>query len=74
MPGMPYYVHQAETPHTPNQMNFWTADRCKTLSTEILLDNLNDFLKQAQNTKNAATRGRNLEVASMINAEVASRA
>tara|TARA_Y100000310_G_scaffold284239_1_gene306901 strand:- start:45 stop:212 length:168 start_codon:yes stop_codon:yes gene_type:complete len=55
-------------------MNFWTADRCKTLSTEILLDNLNDFLKQAQNTKNAATRGRNLEVASMINAEVASRA
>ena len=54
-------------------MNFWTAKRCKTLSTSILLDNLGGFLKQAQNTKNPHTRARSLQLATMINAEISAR-
>ena len=54
-------------------MNFWTAARCKTLSTELLLDNLNDFLVQAQSTKNSKTRANKLHVATLINAELSSR-
>ena len=54
-------------------MNFFTADRCKTLSTELLLSNLEDFLKAAQNTKNTKSRARNLELATLINAELSTR-
>lgn len=54
-------------------MNFFTADRCKTLSTELLLSNLEDFLKAAQATKNNKIRTRQLELATMINAELATR-
>ena len=54
-------------------MNFWTADRCKALSTEILLSNLNDFLVLATRTKNTKARARNLELATLINSELASR-
>ena len=54
-------------------MNFWTPARCKTISTELLLDNLSDFLAQAQSTKNTKTRANKLEIATLINAELASR-
>ena len=54
-------------------MNFWTSDRCKTISTELLLSNLGEFLKAAQVTKNSITRTRNLEIATLINAELSTR-
>ena len=54
-------------------MNFWTSDRCKTISTELLLSNLGDFLKAAQATKNTKTRARKLEIATLINAELSNR-
>ena len=69
---MPYFDQAGDRTAT-KQMNFWTPERCRTLSTEILLDNLTDFLAQAQNTKNTKTRTRSLQLATMLNAELAAR-
>jgi len=55
-------------------MQFWTADRCKQLSTEILLDNANDFVRSSQHTQNLATINKNLTILHLINAELIRRA
>lgn len=54
-------------------MNFWTAARCKTLSTEILLSNLAEILAQARNTKNVELRDNKLRIAALITAELGIR-
>lgn len=54
-------------------MNFFTAERISTLSTEILLDNLCDFSAQAARMKNAAAAARSKEIISLIKTEIASR-
>ena len=54
-------------------MQFFTADRIATLSTEILLDNLCDFSAQAARTKNPQTAERNREIIQLIKTEIASR-
>ena len=55
-------------------MDFWTPERCKTISTQLLLANLEDFLNLALRTSNTKCRARNLEMATMINAELSTRA
>jgi len=54
-------------------MNFWTAARCKTISTELLLDNLTEILAQARNTKNIKTRDSKLRIAALITSELGIR-
>ena len=54
-------------------MNFWTPERCKTLSTEVLVDNMGDFLKNAQATKNQQAQVRNIYFAQIIDAELRTR-
>jgi len=54
-------------------MNFFTAERISTLSTEILLDNLCDFSAQAARMKTAQAAARSKEIISLIKAEIASR-
>lgn len=60
-------------PHSTTDMNFWTPERCKTLSTEVLIDNMGDFLKQAQATKNQEFQARSIYLAQIIDAELRTR-
>ena len=54
-------------------MQFFTADRIATLSTEILLDNLCDFSAQAARMKNPKAAARSKEIIALIKTEIASR-
>lgn len=54
-------------------MQFFTADRIATLSTDLLLDNLVDFSKQQAKTNNSNLQIRNANVIAMLKAELASR-
>ena len=58
-------------PTTP--MNFWTPERCKSISTLILMDNSCEMSMQAELTNNAARKARLLENVEMIQAELRSR-
>ena len=55
-------------------MNFWTADRCKQLSTSILLDNAKDLVNSCQKTKSLATIDKYLAILHLIQAELLNRA
>lgn len=55
-------------------MQFFTADRIATLSTAILLDNLEGFAKQQANTNVREFQIRNANVIALIKAELQKRA
>ena len=63
---------RSRTPNT-STMQFFTADRIATLSTNLLLDNLVDFSKQQAKTNNSNLQIRNANVIAMLKAELASR-
>ena len=54
-------------------MNFWTPERCKTISTLILMDNSLEMSAQAVITNSATRKARLLENVEMIQAELRSR-
>lgn len=54
-------------------MNFFTAERISTLSTEMLLDQLCDFSAQAARMKTAEAAARSKEIIALIKTEIASR-
>ena len=54
-------------------MNFFTAERISTLSTEMLLDQLCDFSAQAARMKTAEAAARSEEIIALIKTEIASR-
>jgi len=54
-------------------MNFWTPERCKTISTLILMDNSLEMSAQAVISKSPARKERLTEIVEMIQAELRSR-
>ena len=54
-------------------MNFWTPERCKTISTLILMDNSAEISMQAALSKNPEIAARNTAIVEMIQAELRSR-
>ena len=58
-------------PTTP--MNFWTPERCKTISTLILMDNSAEISMQAALSKNPEIAARKTAIVEMIQAELRSR-
>ena len=65
----PPYLDQFTT--TP--MNFWTPERCKTISTLILMDNSAEISMQAALSKNPEIAARKTAIVEMIQAELRSR-
>jgi len=58
-------------PTTP--MNLWTPERCKTISTLVLMDNSLEMSSQAVITNNSARKDRLVSIVEMIQAELRSR-
>ena len=54
-------------------MNFWTPERCKTISTLILMDNSAEISMQAALSKNPEIAARKTAIVEMIQAELRSR-
>lgn len=55
-------------------MQFFTAARIATLSTEILLDQLCDFAAQGAKFRSPELRAKNAQIVALLKAELASRA
>ena len=58
---------------TTTPMNFWTPERCKTISTLILMDNSAEISMQAALSKNPEIAARKTAIVEMIQAELRSR-
>lgn len=55
------------------QMQFWTPERCKTLSTEVLTAYQCDFIYNAKMAKTEQAKARNTSIAQIIDAELRTR-
>lgn len=51
-------------------MGIWTSERCKTLDTLVLMENLREMSMQAALTKNASRKARLFETLKTIHAEL----
>jgi hypothetical protein len=54
-------------------MNFWTPERCKTISTMQLMENSQEISAQAAIIKNREMAARKMEIVEMIQTELRSR-
>ena len=54
-------------------MNFWTPERCKTLTLMQLIDNSLEISAQAAISRSETIAARKLEIVEMIQAEIRTR-